>query len=175
MNTILFGIKGCGKSFIGSALAKRRGWPFIDTDRLIEKAYEKSDHKRATCHEIYLDMGKDFFRSLEERVIHLLAAQHTVIAVGGGAMLNQKNVQALLKHGELIYLYLTHDLLKMRVLSKTPLPSFIDSKDPEASFEALYEERDAIYSKLPALKIDMSQMTTESILSEINKRTCYGK
>ena len=36
MNYILYGMKSCGKSTLGSALALELGFDFVDTDKIIE-------------------------------------------------------------------------------------------------------------------------------------------
>ncbi len=148
-NFILFGFKGCGKSYWGMRFAAESALHFIDTDELL------SDAQGQPCSEIYRRVGEKEFRKLEAEVIHSLSrSQNSLIALGGGAILhNQLWLQQL---GQLLYLKCSKVTLKKRILNP-PLPPFLDPKDPEASFETYYHERLQWYEKIPAHILDVEQ------------------
>ncbi|MBS0656535.1 MAG: AAA family ATPase, partial [Verrucomicrobia bacterium] len=99
-NVVLYGFKGCGKSYFGKLLAKESGYTFIDTDQLIEEL-----HGDGSCRDIALKQGEPFFRELERRVIASLPqAENRVIAVGGGAVLDAQTTAKLRQLGTLVYL-----------------------------------------------------------------------
>ena len=115
-------------------------------------------------------MGPIGFRALEYEVIQSLQdVQKSVIAVGGGAMLLRENVEALKKNSQLFYLFFEREPLKKRVLSKDPLPDFLDPKDPESSFDRMYDERDDFYRKLGTDILDITHMKDEDVVSHICK------
>jgi 3-dehydroquinate synthase len=83
---------GCGKTTIGEALAQRLGMPFLDTDRLIEAESGK------TIREIFETKGEAGFRSLERAAVQKACRlRNTVVAVGGGALLDTRNL-SLVRH-----------------------------------------------------------------------------
>ena len=91
-NVILAGPMGCGKTTTGEALARRLGMPFLDTDRLIEAESGKS------IREIFETGGEIGFRSLERAAVRKACRlRNTVVAVGGGALLDRRNL-ALVKY-----------------------------------------------------------------------------
>jgi len=152
-NLVLFGFKSCGKTTLGKRLAKKLARHFIDTDWLIEALYAKEQGEQRRCREIALQWGEKTFRLLEKRVIHVLTVQNAVIAVGGGAVLDEENCQKLRALGTLLYVPCPKEVLKSRLL-RPPLPSFLDPQDPEGSFERVYDERLACYEKIEAMRID---------------------
>jgi len=168
VNIVLFGIKGCGKTTFGRMIAQKLKRAFIDTDQLIEGIYQLSRQKKLTCREIYAEAGPLGFRALEYEVIQSLQdVQKSVIAVGGGAMLLHENVDALKKNSQIIYLFFEREPLKKRVLAEDPLPAFLDPKDPESSFDRMYDERDDFYRKLGAKILDVTQISDEEAVSKI--------
>jgi len=170
VNTVLFGIKGCGKSILGKQVAVKLKRAFIDTDYLIEEIYQTHRKKRLGCREIYEEVGEIGFRTLEYEVIQSLQdVQHSVIAVGGGAMLSYDNVDALRKSSLLFYLFCEREVLKRRLFSQDVLPYFIDLKDPDASFDRTYDERDESYRKLDAHILNVTQMEDEAVVDQICK------
>jgi shikimate kinase len=167
MNIIFFGYKKCGKTSLGLSLAKKLSMHFIDTDRLIEELYEKRFHKALSVKGIVKHHGTEFFRELEKQVIFSLEdADNCVIALGGGAVLDKDNVEYLRKIGTLIYLKVDKDILKQRILHGE-LPTYIDAKDPIASFEQMYQSRYPIYESISCYCIDMSALSEEAIFLKI--------
>jgi shikimate kinase len=160
-HVILFGLKGCGKSFWGERLAHKLNLPFIDTDRCIEQRCGE------TCHSFYKREGEEAFRSLEHQVIVSLVGKNpAVIALGGGTMVAEKNQKILVQIGKLIYLQASLETLKKRIL-KEPLPAFLDAHEKEASFEAYYKKRLIQCEQIGAETIQVEQENVLERLTEI--------
>ncbi|HYF48046.1 MAG TPA: shikimate kinase [Planctomycetota bacterium] len=99
MNLILIGLRGTGKSTVGKILAARLNWPFYDTDTIVQ------DRAGLTIKELFEQKGEPEFRRLESEVVQECAAFDTsVIATGGGAILNETNVSALRRNGFVVHL-----------------------------------------------------------------------
>jgi len=78
---VLIGFMGAGKTTVGAILARRLGWDFVDSDRIVEA--------RAGCTigEIFSREGEQAFREKEAAAIRDIAkSEHLVIGLGGGAV-----------------------------------------------------------------------------------------
>lgn len=140
-NIVLIGMPSSGKSTIGKRLADLLNMQFKDTDQMIvEKA-------QRTISDIIENDGEAYFRKLEsEAVLDAAKLQNTVIATGGGAVLNSRNVE-LLRSNAKIY-FLDRPIEKLLVTDDRPL-----SKTKE-KLEKLYNERYSIYLGAADEKID---------------------
>jgi shikimate kinase len=138
MNVILFGFKGAGKTFLGKQIAERYKWPFVDTDELLLAATRYS-----SLRELYNTVGEKEFRRLESQVIRSLSSyKQTVIALGGGAVLDGENVTFLQTIGQLVYVEVALETLLKRGVTL-----------PTGSIETVYRERLPIYESIPAQRI----------------------
>jgi shikimate kinase len=78
---ILTGFMGAGKSTSGALLAERLGWRFADSDALVEA------RAGMTVAEIFERQGEAAFRQMEaEAVREVAGTEHSVLALGGGAL-----------------------------------------------------------------------------------------
>jgi shikimate kinase len=168
MNLILFGYKKSGKTYFGLELARMRKMRFIDTDLLTEELYTARYHQCLSCKEIVKHHGLNLLRELEKQVIFSLTdLHHTVVALGGGIVLDKENLAHLMKIGSLVYLKADKEALKKRILSGE-IPSYLDCNDLHASFEKMYHERLPIYESIPAFVIDTHLKTEKQILHILN-------
>ncbi|MCX6988325.1 MAG: hypothetical protein NTZ52_02300 [Chlamydiae bacterium] len=164
MNLLLFGFKQCGKTYLGLRVAQKMQMHFIDTNHMIEHLFTARYHKILTCQEIIHHHGVHFFSELEKQVIYSLEnTKNTVIALGSEAVLDQTNVDHLVKIGTLVYLETDKEILERRMFS-LELPPAIDRKDLQASFKAMYENRSLIYQHIPSLVINTGHHAEEHII-----------
>lgn len=115
-NVVLIGMPTCGKTTTGKKLAPMLNKQFLDTDELILKMIDGpiSDYIHKN--------GEQKFRDLETEVVKETAKQAgSIIATGGGAILREKNVDALRQNG-VIY-FLDRPLSELQVASDRPLSS----------------------------------------------------
>lgn len=131
-NIVLVGMPSSGKSTIGKRLASELGMQFLDTDEIIVETAKRS------ISDIIENDGIEQFRKLESDAV-LCAAKHqnTVIATGGGAVLNSRNVELLRGNGKIYFL--DRPLENLLVTDDRPL-----SNDRQ-KLERLYNERYDIY------------------------------
>ncbi len=98
-NIILVGLKGTNKSEIGEELARRLKMKFIDTDDIMKR------ESGLDLPELLKKIGEKQFRSLENNIIKkILNVSNTLIVVGGGSILNGKNIKALKQNGLVVSL-----------------------------------------------------------------------
>ena len=97
-NIVLIGMPGCGKSTLGQKLAERTGRDFIDADPEIERDAGK------TIPELFA-VSEDHFRLQECKTTKRLSLlEGKVLAMGGGVVLRQENVDNLRKSGIIIFI-----------------------------------------------------------------------
>jgi len=98
-NIILVGLKGTNKSEIGEELAHKLKMKFVDTDDIMRR------ESGLDLSELLKKIGEKQFRSLENNIIKkILNVSNTVIVVGGGSILNRKNIKTLKQNGLLVSL-----------------------------------------------------------------------
>jgi len=98
-NLIITGFSGTGKSLVAKEVARGLNWDFLDTDDEIVKQTDKP------IAEIFRQDGEARFRELERETIRKACQQrHTVIAIGGGAIVDPQNYELLAKTGLIVCL-----------------------------------------------------------------------
>ena len=129
---------GAGKSTMGAQVARRLGRGFIDLDREIEA------RAGVTIAELFARDGEAAFRALEESVAAsaLDAADLTVIALGGGAVLSAETRERLQRRAFTVLLDVDLDTAWQRA-SRSARPLASD----EGAFHALFQERVPIYEE----------------------------
>lgn len=97
---VLTGFMGAGKTTVGKMLAERLGWQFLDADAEMEAEAE------STISEIFRERGEAWFRQYErETILRLLASESLILALGGGAIEDDRTRSRLLNSDGL---YLVH-------------------------------------------------------------------
>ncbi len=108
-NIVLVGMRGCGKSTLGRALAARLGRPFVDLDDEIAR------RAGCTADELLAGRGEAAFREHEAAALADAATlSGHVIATGGGAVLHGRPFAALAATGLVVYLQAPLQLLVAR-------------------------------------------------------------
>lgn len=140
-NIVLIGMPGCGKTTIGKLIADELDKEFVDTDSEIIKQINMpiSDY--------FGKYGEESFRKIESEVIKRISAeQSSVIATGGGAVLNPDNIRLLKENGTVVFI--DRPLEKLVTTSDRPL-----SSNREMLMKR-YNERYQIYCSSADIKID---------------------
>lgn len=159
-NIILIGFMAAGKDTVGRVLARQTGRSFLSTDELIEL------RENRTISEIFNDAGEGYFRRLEREILEKIKdVKNTVIATGGGIVLDRENRELLLKMGKVVHLYADLDTLKMRLAQRPERPLIKKPTD----IERILKERKGKYD-FACLKIDVFTKNPPGIADEIIKR-----
>ena len=136
---------GTGKSSVGLILARMLDFTFVDTDVLIE------ERANQTIPEIFAASGEAAFRKLEVEVTREMEeTARTVIATGGGLILNPDNLASLKKHALVACLWAQTATIYERVKSQKHRP-LLASPDPRAKIEELLEARKPFYRQADVL------------------------
>ena len=157
---VLTGMMGVGKSTIGRLLAKRLKIKFIDVDKIIEKKEKK------TIKRIFEDNGEKYFRKLEEKTtLKILKNNNTVIALGGGAFINNEIRQKVLSSCVSVWLKVDLDKLIKRY-NKNDRRPLLDKKKLNTDVKRIYQSRKKIYS-LANFKINCDNIDKIKIVQKI--------
>ncbi len=179
MNIVLIGYRCSGKTTVGRLLAARTGKDFRDTDSLVEETAGIS------IEDLVSRGGWDPFRTLEKQAVQAVSAQdNQVIAVGGGAVLEQENVRNLVRGGFVVWLDGTAEMLRGRMEGEQRLgrirPS-LTGEDPLTEIRQVLKTRRPVYEKVSALRVDTSALGPEETatviieaLSEKGEKRVHG-
>ena len=158
-NLVLLGMMGCGKSTIGSIISKKKKLKFIDVDRTIEKEANSKISK------IFETKGEKFFRNLEEKItIRSLNFSKNIIALGGGAFLNEKIRKEVLDHNFSVWLNWDSQTLISRIKNSNRRPLTLNLSDDQLL--NLILKRSKIYSK-SQFKVNCHKLNKNEIVKKI--------
>ncbi len=147
----LIGFMGSGKTSVGRELARRLGWPFVDTDELVERRAGRP------IPEIFARDGEAAFRALEREAVREAARlRPAVIACGGGVPLDPANVQELRRTCRLVLLEADLPTVLARVGGGENRPLL--RGDPEGRAQRLLVERTPRYREVADLAVDTSRL-----------------
>lgn len=159
-NLVLTGMMGVGKSTVGKAVADKLSMNFIDVDKIIEKKESLS------VNEIFTKKGEDYFRNLEERTgIEEIKKNDSVISLGGGAFINSKIRQFVLKECVSFWLDLKPEIIEKRVKNSKRRP-LLNKTNLRETLKKIYNDRKEIYN-LANFKIDCNKIELEQIVNKI--------
>ena len=151
---------GTGKTAVGRRLAMLLNMELIDVDTEIEKS------QQMTINEIFRQFGEPGFREIETEMIQKLSERKDVIiSTGGGAVLKQKNVDALRKQGVIICLMASPQTILKRTSHNSNRP-LLKVEDPFEKIKELLNFRKPFYEKADIL-IDTEDKTPLQIAEEI--------
>jgi len=127
---------GSGKSTIGPILANVLGYAFVDLDQAI------AEQARRPVQRIFAEEGEAAFRQLEREALRETGQREPiVVAVGGGALTFEENLQWALANGIIVYLYVSLDDLVGRLLhGRTVRPLLLDERGEVMPEEDLREK-----------------------------------
>ena len=156
---VLTGMMGAGKSTIGRLIAKRLKAKFIDVDKVIEKNQKKSIKR------IFENNGEKYFRKIEEKITsQILKKKEVIIALGGGAFINNEIREKVLK--SCISVWLKVDINKLALRYKNNRRPLLNKKNSDTDVKKLYQLRKKIYS-LANYKINCDNMSKTQIIEKI--------
>jgi shikimate kinase len=110
----LVGFMGCGKSTIGSALAERLHWRYVDLDKAAE------DRAGLPIPKIFLRYGEGYFRRLEYDVLRDVSREpgRAIVALGGGTFVSEVNRRVVEHSGVSVWLDVPFRTLSRRIVSQ---------------------------------------------------------
>ena len=164
----LIGPRGCGKTTVGRILARLLGGECVDTDELVAERAGRS------IAEIFAAEGEACFRRRESEAIReIVQATPAVISVGGGAMLDQQNLDALRAVAILVWLTAPAEVLYQRISTD---PATANSRPPLTDQSGVEEvrrllaERSPLYQRASDFQIETFDREPRIIAEDIVRR-----
>jgi 3-dehydroquinate synthase len=156
----LYGPPGVGKSATGKTLGNSLKMPFIDMDEQIEA------YAGRTIPEIFDLEGESHFREMEKLTLEeTLKGETCVVALGGGALLDQSSRDLVEAHGQLVCLLASPEILMARL-------EYDELERPllqASTLTNLLEERREHYASFP-LHLNTNELSAGQAAWEIQIR-----
>ncbi len=157
----LMGLMGCGKTTVARVLSHQLARPCLDLDVVV------SERSGRTVQQLFAERGEDAFRALETEVLESLLDSKvpSVIALGGGAVLFEKNRILLGEHAIVIWLRASVATLAGRVGSGAGRPLLAGS--PIERLTVLEQERRGVYTEAADYVIDVDDLRPTQVADGI--------
>jgi shikimate kinase len=171
-NIVLMGYRCTGKTSVGGVLAQALERRFVDTDAMIQETLGSS------IEEIVARNGWEGFRGMEHKLIEGFAqTDNLVIATGGGAVMDERNIENLKRNGWVVWLKGSVDALarRMREARDNGLqrPS-LTGLDPVDEIGQVLRLREPLYRRAADLEVDTSDLGPEEVAGSILKALPNG-
>ena len=161
-NIALIGYMGTGKTAVGEALARRLNMKFIELDRLIEGQAGKK------IAEIFRTQDETAFRELEIAATKKVAGEtHTVIACGGGIVLNKINIDRLRANSIMVYLTASPKTILKRGSRQQGQRPLLNVNDQLKTITDMLKFRKPFYEQSADINVNTSRLDVEQTTDEI--------
>jgi 3-dehydroquinate synthase len=158
---MLVGMMGAGKSTVGSFLAERLSWRYVDSDAQVQAATGR------TVPEIFETSGEAAFRAAEASALReaLSGEPRVVVSVAGGAVLDPGNRALLRRSGTVVWLRARPDTLRVRVGDGHGRPLL--AGDAATALTRLDAERRPLYLELADLVVDVDALDPPAVVDQV--------
>ncbi|MGM0166678.1 shikimate kinase [Enterococcus sp. AZ135] len=157
---VLIGFMGAGKTTISKELADTLNARVVDMDDvLVERIGQPiSDY--------FEEHGEDSFREHETNLLKEALNEESVIATGGGVILQKEN-QKVLSDKLVVYLKADANVLVKRIREDKVNVRPLAIKNDDGDLKRLFFSREKLYEKLAKITVDTSEKLPKDIVSEI--------
>ena len=152
-NIFLVGFSGVGKTSTADCIREKFDIKSYDLDRLIEASSKK------TIRQIFDEDGEEQFRILEKTNLFLTnECKGIVLSCGGGAVIDQDNVNYMKRFGRILWLDASADIIYERICHDDGRPLIRTKSINE--IKLMKQKRDEIYSNICDYRINTDSLTT---------------
>lgn len=159
---VIVGPPGSGKSTVARSVAQRLGVEVRDTDEDVEH------ESGATIGDIFVEHGEEEFRRREVAAVARALAEHEgVLALGGGAVLDERTRSAL-RGLTVVFLDVGIKDAASRIGLNRDRPLLLGN--PRAQWIRLMEARRPVYEAVATLRVDTDGRTSDEVADEVVAR-----
>jgi XRE family aerobic/anaerobic benzoate catabolism transcriptional regulator len=139
----LIGLRGAGKSTLGSMLAVELGVPFVELDKEIEK------DAGTDLSEIFSLYGQTGYRRIEKKALDrvLRTRPRAVISVGGGVVSEKDTYDQLLASCFTVWVKAKPEEHMARVMAQGDFRAMADNAEAMEDLRRILEAREPLYRK----------------------------
>lgn len=139
----LIGLRGAGKSTLGSKLAQDLGIPFVELDQEIEKDAGMG------LPEIFSLYGQTGYRRIEKKTLVRILQQHerAVISVGGGVVSEKETFEQLLACCFTVWIKAHPEEHMSRVIAQGDFRAMTDNAEAMEDLRRILEAREPLYRR----------------------------
>lgn len=149
MTIYLCGFMGCGKSTVGKLIAQKLGMKFTDLDEYIE------EKEGMTIPEIFAEKSEAYFREAEAQAVMELSAENSVVACGGGTIINDNSARIARENGTVFFLDIPFEECYERIKDDTHRPLVVNNT--KEKLQEIFNTRHDIYLKNSSLRVDAAK------------------
>jgi len=146
----LIGMMGSGKSTLGSMLADKLNWTFIDIDTELEKDHGLSINDM-------FNNGESNFRSLESKKLEKIVLKNHIVCATGGGIVEEDVNRKILNQSFCVYLDTSLDVLHERVKHDSSRPLLLKG-DKKDLLRDIFNNREEKYKSLSKLNINTNNI-----------------
>jgi XRE family aerobic/anaerobic benzoate catabolism transcriptional regulator len=153
----LIGLRGAGKSTLGSRLARHLDVPFIELDAEIERDFGLS------LSEIFALSGQSAYRRSERRALDGVLERHSsfVLAAGGSIVAETETYEELLSRCFTIWIKTSPEEHMGRVIAQGDLRPMSENNEAMADLNRILAARTPLYARADAV-VDTAGSTVEA-------------
>jgi len=158
----LIGLRGAGKSTLGTKLAAERNVPFIELDYEIEK------DTGMPLGEIFSLYGQSGYRAIEKRTLErvLRGSDRAVVSVGGGIVSEKETYEYLLAHCYTVWIKAQPEEHMSRVIAQGDFRAMAGSDRAMEDLRGILESREPLYRKADAT-VDTSKESVDASFTKL--------
>lgn len=162
MRIALIGLRGAGKSTLGSLLAKEMTNCFVELDNEIE------EDTGMPLGEIFSLYGQSGFRAIERRTLErvLRENERAVISVGGGVVSEKETFDFLLSHCYTVWIKARPEEHMSRVMEQGDFRPMAANNQAMEDLRRILEAREPLYRKADLL-LDTSETSVEESFAKL--------
>jgi len=162
MRIALIGLRGAGKSTLGSMLAKEKGNCFVELDNEIEK------DTGMPLGEIFSLYGQSGFRAIEKRTLERVLKENecAVISAGGGVVSEKETFDFLLSRCYTVWIKAQPEEHMSRVMAQGDFRPMAANKQAMEDLRGILEAREPLYRKADLL-LDTSGTSVDESLAAL--------
>ena len=160
----LIGLRGAGKSTLGSRLAKELEIPFIELDREVEREAGTS------LSEIFLLYGQAGYRRYERRCLENVVKNHerAIIATGGSIVSEPGTYDLLLSTCRTVWLKAQPEEHMARVVAQGDTRPMTGNREAMEDLHRILRGRNALYGRAD-VTIDTAHKSIDQSLQQLRK------